>query len=75
MKALEEGLGKVPFWESLLRMKQASAEYFWGEVKRIKGSLRRLTEHDKAEVEAITSGKLQNHYEELDARVEKAIND
>ena len=75
MKAMEEGLGKVPFWESFLIHHQASASYYWGEVKRIKGGLRRLTEDEKAKVEAIASGVLQTQYEELDARVEKAIDD
>ena len=75
MKAMEEGIKKVPFPESLLIMKQGSAGYFLGEVRRIRGGLRRLTEHEKAEVESIASGELQTRYEELDARVEKAIND
>ena len=75
MKAMEEGLGKVPFPKSVLVMKQGSAEYFWGEVRRIYVGLRVLTEDEKAEVEPITSGELQAQYEDLDARVEKAIDD
>ena len=76
MKAMEEGLGKVPFPESVLVMKQGSAEYFWGEVRRIYGLLKRvLTEDEKAEVEPIASGELQAQYEDLVARVEKAIDD
>ena len=73
MKGMEEGLRKVPFFEAFLIDKQARASYSWGEVKRIKGGLRRLTEDEKAKVEAIASGELQNRYKELDARVEKAL--
>ena len=73
MKGMEEGLRKVPFFEAFLIDKQSRASYSWGKVKRIKGGLRRLTEDEKAKVEAIASGELQNRYEELDARVEKAL--
>ena len=75
MKGMEEGLRKVPFWEAFLIDKQARASYFWGEVKRIKGSLRCLTDQEKAEVESIVSVELQNCYKELNAWVNRAIND
>ena len=75
MKALEEGLRRVPFSEPVLLIKQMNASCFWDKVCwRYKG-LRGLTPHEKAKVEFIASGKLQTRYEELNARVEKAIED
>ena len=73
MKAMEEGIKKVPFPESLLIMKQGSANYFWGEVSKLYKRLKVLTQHEQAEVESIASGELQTRYEDLDARVEKAL--
>ena len=75
MKAMEAGLGKVPFPESMLMIKQGSANYYWGEVRNLYDRLKVLTKHEQAEVEAIASGKLQTRYEDLDARVEKALDD
>ena len=56
-------------------MKQGSAKYFWGEVRSLYDRLKVLTKHEQAEVEPIASGKLQTRYEDLDARVEKALDD
>ena len=60
MKAMEAGLGKVPFPESLLIMKQGSGNYYWSEVRTLYDRLQVLTKHEQAEVESIASGKLQN---------------
>ena len=75
MKAMEAGLGKVPFPQPWLEMKLGSAEYYWSEVMNHYDRLRVLTKHEQAEVETITSGKLQTLYEDLHARVEGALDD
>ena len=53
MKAMEEGLRKIPFPEPVLIMKQGSASAYWGEVCKLYKGLRGLTQHEKAKVEFI----------------------
>ena len=45
MKAMEAGLGKVPFPQSWLEMKLGSAEYYWSEVRNRYDGLQVLTKH------------------------------
>ena len=59
MKAIEAGLGKVPFHQSLLEIKLGSAEYYWREVRIRYDRLQVVTKHKQAEVETIASGMLQ----------------
>ena len=75
MKEVEKELRRVPFWESSLLIKQTNASYRWDEVCYCYKGLRDLTQHEKAKVEFIASGELQTRYKELDAWVERAIND
>ena len=75
MKEVEKELMSVPFSEPVLLIKQMNASRFWDEVCWRHKSLGSLTPHEKAKVEFIASGKLQTRYEELNAQVEKAIED
>ena len=75
MKEVEKELRSVPFSEPVLLIKQMNASRFWDEGCWHYKGLGGLTMHAKAKVEFIASGKLQTHYEDLDARVEKALND
>ena len=75
MKAMEAELGKVPFPESSLEMKLGSAEYYWGEVRNFYDRLQVLTKRELAEVESLAYEKLQTRYEDLHARVERALDD
>ena len=75
MKEVEKELRSVPFSEPVLLIKQMNASHFWDEVCWHYKGLGALTPHKKAKIEFIASGKLQGQYEELNARVDKAIKD
>ena len=75
MKEVEEELRSVPFSEPDLLIKQMNANRSWDEVRWHYRGFESLTPHEESKVEFIAFGKLQGQYEELNARVDKAIKD
>ena len=78
IKVMETALGKgflAPYPMSMLEMNQGKAKYYWNKVETLYDRLQVLTKHEEAEVEPIASGELQTCYKDLDARVERALDD
>ena len=75
MKEVERELKEVPFDVPILQIRQMNVDQSWHEVCWYYKGLGTLTLRQRAKVEFIASGKLQAQYEELNARVDKAIKD